>query len=158
MASSTPNVSEALAALSKDLRKKPPSSPRKSLAGYVMAARILDKCRAELNGSAGDYRCLENSRLDRYFLDATGIQAEEFRELVATGASDIEVTEWIKAHSKLTNPDDVAQWNNELRSMPFNKLPLELQKHFEPFMSKQIPPLKRALCLFDYFDLDDGQL
>jgi hypothetical protein len=155
---SPPDVSEALIALSKDLRKKPPCSPRKSLAGYVIAARILDKCRAELNGSAGEYCCLENSRLDRYFLDATGIIPEEFRELVATGASDIEVTEWIKAHSKMTNPEDVAKWNNQLRSLPLNKLPIEIQQHFETFISKQIPPLKPVLCLFDKFDLEDGNI
>jgi len=158
MASSTSNVSEALIALSKDLRKNPPCSPRKTLAGYVIAARLLDKCRSELSRIAGEYRCLENSRLDRAFLDATGIRSEEFRELVATGASDIEVTEWIKAHSKLTNPNDVAHWNNQWRSMPFNKLSIELQTHFEPFMSQQIPPLKPALCLFDYFDLEEGRL
>jgi|SRR6478609_7738995 len=153
-------ISDALhaLALAKDLSKVPPSSPRKTLAGYVIAARVVDKCRAELSGNAGEYRCLENSRLDRYFLDATGILADEFRDLIATGASDIEVTEWVKAHSKMTNPDDVAKWNNQWRNMSFQKLPVELQEHFEPFMSEQIPPLKHALCLFDYFDLDEERL
>jgi hypothetical protein len=38
----------------KDLTKEYPRSPRDTLAGYVIAARMLDKCRAVLAGTKVD--------------------------------------------------------------------------------------------------------
>ena len=40
--------------LAEDLSKGFPRSPRETLAGYVIAARTLDKCRATLVGTPGD--------------------------------------------------------------------------------------------------------
>ncbi len=39
----------------KDLTKEYPRSPRETLAGYVIAARMLDKCRAAISGTLGEY-------------------------------------------------------------------------------------------------------
>ncbi|MBI5777374.1 MAG: DUF5069 domain-containing protein, partial [Nitrospirae bacterium] len=38
-----------------DLRKNYPRSPREKLAGYVHLPRMIDKCRASLAGTEGDY-------------------------------------------------------------------------------------------------------
>jgi hypothetical protein len=38
-----------------DPTQRPPRSPRVRLGGYVILARILDKGRAELAGTAGEY-------------------------------------------------------------------------------------------------------
>jgi hypothetical protein len=37
--------------------------------------------------------------MDRQFLEAAGIRAEELKEFVATGASDDEVARWIQEHA-----------------------------------------------------------
>ena len=39
---------ERLQSLARDLRKTPPRSPRETLGGFVIAARMLDKARADL--------------------------------------------------------------------------------------------------------------
>jgi len=39
-----------------NLTQRPPRSPRVRLGGYVVLARILDKGRAELAGTAGEYK------------------------------------------------------------------------------------------------------
>jgi hypothetical protein len=57
----------------KDLTREFPRSPRETLAGYVHAARMTDKCRAVVAGTAGDYNY--NCPLDRFLLDFTGIDA-----------------------------------------------------------------------------------
>jgi len=59
-----------------DLRKDFPRSPRATLAGYVVAGRALDKCRAEIAGTAGEYHF--NCPLDELFFGFTGIDAEAF--------------------------------------------------------------------------------
>ena len=45
-----------LLTLAPDLRKTPPRSPRETLGGFVIAARMLDKARADLLGIDGEYK------------------------------------------------------------------------------------------------------
>jgi hypothetical protein len=91
---------EALEVLAKDLRKEEPRHASERLAGYEMAARCLDKCRASLLGWQGGftYGC----PADRQFLDEAGLDANEFKDFVATGASDEEVAQWIEEHAQAT--------------------------------------------------------
>lgn len=76
-----------------DLTQHAPRSPRVRLGGFVILPRMLDKCRAELKGRAGDYEY--GCSLDRYFLDFVGIDLVELKEAVATGKGDGELLEWI---------------------------------------------------------------
>ena len=47
---------ERLQSLARDLRKTPPRSPRETLGGFVIAARMLDKARADLLGIPPSFR------------------------------------------------------------------------------------------------------
>src|SRR5258705_4324393 len=59
---------ETVELLARDLRngKEFPRSPRETLASYVLAARALDKCRADLVGWEGEYH--SNCPLDQTWL------------------------------------------------------------------------------------------
>jgi len=81
----------------RDLRREEPRPPEDELAGYPLAARCLDKCRAALVGWAGEYSYA--CPMDRQFLDGAGIDADELKRFVATGASDEEVADWIQQHA-----------------------------------------------------------
>ena len=80
--------------LARDLRngKEFPRSPRETLGGYVLAARALDKCRADLVGWEGEYH--SNCPLDQTWLKFAEIDYAAYRLFVATGATDDEVAEW----------------------------------------------------------------
>ena len=84
-------INSNLKLLAPDLRagKQFPRSPRATLAGYVLAARALDKCRAVLVGTEGEYHA--NCPLDQQWLKFAEIEFEAFREVVASGATDDEV-------------------------------------------------------------------
>src|SRR5260370_21280071 len=88
---------EKLKQLAKDLAKDYPRSPRETLAGYVIAARMLDKCRAVIVGTAGEYHF--DCRLDNEFLGFAGVDAGQFKTLVATGATDDQVASWISTRA-----------------------------------------------------------
>ena len=88
---------EKVRTLAKDLRKEEPRSPDEELAGYPLAARCLDKCRASLVGWQGDYTY--GCPMDMQFLEAAGIEAGALKDFVATGASDGEVAKWIQQHA-----------------------------------------------------------
>lgn len=102
---------EKVKKLARDLRqdKEVPRSPRETLGGYALAARAVDKCRAALVGWQGDY--LSNCPLDQRWLRFAGIDYEAFRGIVATGATDAEVSEWIGNHAKKRTPAEIDAWN-----------------------------------------------
>lgn len=84
--------------LAKDLRRQDPSAPDQELAGFPLAARCLDKCRAELVGWQGEYKF--NCPMDQEFLGDAELNAGDFKSFVATGATDEEVADWIKEHAQ----------------------------------------------------------
>jgi hypothetical protein len=88
---------EKVKTVAKDLRKSEPSAPDQELAGFPLAARCLDKCRAELVGWQGEYKF--NCPMDQEFLNDAELTAEDFKSFVATGASDEEVASWLKEHA-----------------------------------------------------------
>lgn len=81
----------------KDLRREEPRPPEEELAGYPLAARCLDKCRASLLGWQGDY--MYACPMDQQFLQEAELNPEELKEFVATGASDADVADWIEQHA-----------------------------------------------------------
>ena len=114
-------ATERILALARDLTRVAPRSARAPLGSYgVIAARALDKCRAEPAGRAGSYHY--NCPLDRAFFDFTGIDAAEFKQFVATGASDDEVADWIAAKSRVRDPGRVALWSQWFQLNPLNWL------------------------------------
>jgi len=83
--------------LATDLRKTEPRDASNELGGFQGAARALDKCRATLLGWNGEYKYA--CPLDQMFFQEAGIDADEFKSVVATGASDSEVEGWLREHA-----------------------------------------------------------
>jgi Domain of unknown function (DUF5069) len=84
---------EKLRALTLDLNRRAPRSPRAALGNFpAVAARLVDKSRAELLGWSGSYHYCP---MDRKFFAACGLNAEALREVVAAGANNTEVAEWM---------------------------------------------------------------
>ena len=106
----TPNL-EKVQALARDLRddKELPRKPRETLAGYALAARAVDKCRAVLVGWEGEY--FSNCPLDQRWLTFAGIEYEAFKSFVATGATDEQIAEWIGEHAKQRPQAEIDLWN-----------------------------------------------
>ena len=147
---------ERLKLLAIDLATGFPRSPRVTLAGYVHAARMLDKCRAVLAGCAGEYHY--NCPLDRQLLDFTGIGADQFKALVATGATDAEVATWITAHSQVADRETIVAWNNKMRCMRLCDMPIELQLFLEDYIPKFVPRNRPVIVWFDVYDLEEARI
>ena len=75
--------SQKLALLAKDLTKDYPRSPRDLLAGYIIAGRTLDKCRATLAGTAGEYHF--DCPLDNFFFGFAEISGGRLQEFCRHG-------------------------------------------------------------------------
>ena len=149
---------EKVKLLAPDLRgeKNYPRSPRAMLAGYVLAARALDKCRAVLAGCEGDYH--SDCPLDRRWFKFADIHYEEFKAFVATGATDEEVEQWIIANAKKRPRHEVIAWNNHERDLSLSDLPPELQEFMEDYIPQFVPRNRPVYRWFDVYDLEEGRI
>ena len=93
-----------------DLTTRPPRSPRAQLGGYALLPRMLDKGRATLAGTNGEYHY--DCPIDQHILKYLGLDAEALKAQLATGAGDGEILEWINAHAKhARSPWEIEQWS-----------------------------------------------
>jgi len=139
-----------------DLTSQYPRSPRQTLGGYVIVARTLDKCRAEIAGTLGEYHF--DCPLDNLLFDFTGITADQFREFVATGADDDGVATWIQENSKVKESRDIIRWNNEKRCTRLCDMPIELQEFLEGYIPENLPANKIVYCWFDVYDIEEERI
>ena len=150
------NNQDKLKLLAKDLTKDYPRSPRETLGGYVLAARAVDKCRAVLAGTGGEYH--SGCPLDAMFLDFASIPYEKFREYVATGATDQEIAEWIEKNAKQRPRIEIIRWNNDLRYKRISELPDKLQEYMEDYIPQSVPRNRPVYAFFDVYDLEEERI
>lgn len=149
-------MNEKLQSIAPDLSTTYPRIPRETLAGYVIAGRALDKCRAVIAGTNGEYHF--DCPLDRQFFDFTGIDSNQFRALVETGADDQAVAEWIGQHSKIKEPSEIVQWNNQLRYTRPVDMPADVQMFLEDYIAEFVPKGRPVYVWFDVYDLEEKRL
>lgn len=147
---------ERLSLLAPDLNTGFPRSPRDTLAGYVVAARALDKCRATLAGRNGEYHF--DCPLDRTFFDFSGISAGSFREFVSSGATDCEIADWITSQSQIKEPTELVLWNNKMRCTRVCDMPVELQIFLEGYIAQHLRRNQPVYVWFDVYDIEEQRL
>lgn len=104
------NASRTSASPSPDLTRRAPRSLRCRLGGYAVLPRMLDKCRAAINGQLGEYHF--NCPLDQQFFGFAGIDAEQLKTELAKGKSDSEILEWIRVNSgKNLSRWEIERWS-----------------------------------------------
>ena len=94
-----------------DLRAGYPRSIREQLAGYVHLPRMIDKCRAVLAGTPGDY--IYPCPLDERLLDFAGLTPQQFTEAVR-GQTDDRIAEWFRRTASAHRPAEIETWNETM--------------------------------------------
>ncbi|MGH8048227.1 MAG: DUF5069 domain-containing protein [Chthoniobacterales bacterium] len=103
----------------KNLSNEAPRSPYARLGGYVILARAIDKCAADLAGTIGEYHT--NCPLDRHLFDWKGTDYDAFRALVASGADDEAVVKFINETGTPKSAEEIAAWSEDQEGlMPYN--------------------------------------
>jgi hypothetical protein len=95
-----------------DLRKDFPRSMRATAGGYAHLARMIDKCRAVLAGTQGEY--IYPCPLDRRLLDFVGITSDQFTAAVRSHQSDEGVVAWFREVATPRSTGELEEWNKEL--------------------------------------------
>ena len=95
-----------------DLRTSFPRSMRFKLEGYVHLARMIDKCRAVLAGTEGEY--IYPCPMDFRLMEFAGITHEQFTAAVKTNPTDEGVAKWFRGAAKPHQQAELDEWNETL--------------------------------------------
>ncbi|HBH80240.1 MAG TPA: DUF5069 domain-containing protein [Nitrospira sp.] len=137
-----------------DLRTKFPRSMKVRLGGYAHLARMIDKCRAVLAGTEGEY--LYPCPMDERLLEFAGITSDQFTAAVKAHATDEGVLAWFQQHAQAHQPAELEDWNQRLLlrgpSSP------ESAAKFKKYLNA-IDPLRTDLTAWsDLQDLEEGRI
>ena len=98
-----------------DLTRHAPRSPYDaSIGGIYGLARMIDKGRASLGGTLGDYWYGNDSGLDGKVLEFLGISADDFSAALEDCATDADILAWLESKGKKSEADVTAY--NEMAS------------------------------------------
>lgn len=142
--------------LAKNLTTDFPRSPRERVGGFIIAGRALDKCRAVIANTQGEYHF--NCPLDQIFFSFSGIDAESFKEKVATGANDEEMAQWIVENTKVKDKKEIVKWNNTYCDMELSDLSDDLQVYMEEYIATKLPKGAIVYRWFDVYDIEEKRI
>lgn len=135
-----------------DLTQRPPRSPRVRLGGYTILPRLLDKARAVIAGTAGEYKF--NNPNDGHLFRFTGIAPDALMAQVKTGAGDWDMLLWVNEHAPFKRTAlEIERWSDWTETVAFNDI--EMREWFTDQIKRLNPAREDLRGTFDYLDLDD---
>ena len=135
----------------KDLSKVPARSPRIRVGGYAILARMADKGRASLNGTAGEYHF--DCPVDNMLFGFKGVKGADVEPVLKSGASDEQIAAWLNTHGTPKTPAEVKAWSDSVEAeRPYNN-----PEHREWFAGEcaKLGLKPEITTLFDFLEADD---
>ena len=137
--------------IARDLTKKAPHSPRERIAGFAIASRAVDKCRASLAGTLGEY--YYDSSLDNLLFSFKGITGEQFKAAVQASKNYEDVGTWLQANGTKKTPAEIKTWSDEMEAGSPMKNPEGRAKFIENCSRHGLNP--ETNTTFDWLEADD---
>lgn len=136
-----------------DLRTTFPRSARVKMENYVHLARMIDKCRAVLIGTEGEY--IYPCPMDQRLMDFAGITADQFTATVRANPTDEGVARWFRQTAQPHAPPELEEWNR----MMLNRGPStpEKQDYFNKCRDIIDPSRTDLTSWADLQDLEEGR-
>jgi Domain of unknown function (DUF5069) len=137
--------------IDRDLTKQAPHSPRERTGGFAIASRAIDKCRASLAGTLGEYHY--DCPLDNMLFDFKGITGEQFKTAVQTSTSYEDVGNWLQANGTKKTPAEIKTWSDEMEAGSPMKNPERRAYFIENCQKVGLNP--ETNTTFDWLEADD---
>ena len=144
-------MNESMQGKGKDLTKVAPRSPHERLGGFAIIARTIDKCRALLWGTVGEYHF--DCPLDNQLFSFKGIRGDDFKTFVETGASDADIAEWVRENGASKTDAEISEWSDAAERNNYDGEAPEKKKWLSDSCEKL--GIDKDSTLFDYLDADD---
>jgi hypothetical protein len=137
---------------SKDLAVEAPRSPYEIINGFAILARTIDKCRADLAGTIGEYHF--NCPLDRMLFDFKAINSDEFKEFVKSGANDESIGKWVFEHGTPKTSEEISSWSQAFKTDYSYTTDPSKSEWFKGECARLGLDADKT-TLFDYLEVDD---
>jgi hypothetical protein len=135
----------------RDLTKQPPHSPRERLAGFAIASRAVDKCRASLAGTLGEYHY--DCPLDNLLFTFKGITGAQFQAAVQTAVTYEDVGAWLQVNGTPRTAAEIKAWSDEMEASSPMKNPERRGYFIENCSHLGLNPEMNST--FDWLEADD---
>jgi hypothetical protein len=134
-----------------DLSEQAPHSLRERLGGFAIACRAVDKCRASLAGTLGDYHY--DCPLDKQLFSFKGITGDQFTAAVKAAKNYDEVGTWLLNHGTEKTPPEIEDWSDDQEGNSLMKNPEKRAYFIEDCHRLGLDPNKTTT--FDWLEADD---
>jgi hypothetical protein len=134
-----------------DLTKQAPHSPRTRVAGFAIASRTVDKCRASLTGKLGEYHY--DCPLDNMLFSFKGINGGQFRAAVQAAKNYEDIGTWLQANGTKKTPLEIKTWSDEMEAGSPIQNPEKRAFFIENCTKLGLDPEKSTT--FDWLEADD---
>jgi hypothetical protein len=137
--------------LDRDLTQQAPHSPRERIAGFAIASRAIDKCRASLAGTLGEYHY--DCPLDNLLFRFKGITGAQFKTAVQASENYEDVGTWLLANGTARTPVEIKIWSDEMEADSLMKNPEKRALFIESCARLVLNPVTNTS--FDWLEADD---
>jgi hypothetical protein len=98
--------------VARDLRKEAPHSPRARFGGFAILGRTIDKCRAVMAGTLGEYHF--DCPLDNQLFRFKGVTADQFTLAVTSAKNYEDVATWLESTGTRKTPYEINAWSDRM--------------------------------------------
>ena len=135
----------------RDLSKRAPHSPRDRIAGFAIAMRAVDKCRASMVGSLGEYHY--DCPVDNLLFDFKGITGKQFKDVVQSSRTYEEIGTWLQSQGTAKTPEEIKTWSDKMETAS----PMSNPERRASFMSNcsKLGLNPATSSTFDWLEADD---
>jgi Domain of unknown function (DUF5069) len=137
--------------IDRDLTKQAPHSPRERIAGFAIAERTTDKCRASIAGKLGEYHY--DCPLDNMLFSFKGINGAQFKTAVQTAKNYEDIGTWLQTNGTKKTPVEIKAWSDEVEAGSPMKNPDKRAFFIENCTKLGLNPEKAST--FDWLEADD---
>ena len=137
--------------IDRDLSKHPPNSPRERIGGFVIAKRTVDKCRASLAGTLGEYHY--DCPLDNLLFSFKGINGEQFKAAVRAAKTYEEIGDWLQSNGTKRTPAEIKAWSDGVEAESMMNDPEKRVYFIESCSKLGLNP--ETSTTFDWLEADD---
>lgn len=138
--------------VARDLSRRAPHSPRERLEGFVIACRTIDKCRASVAGTLGDYHY--DCPLDNMLFSFKGITGAQFKDAVQKSGEYEDVGAWLLANGTAKTPEEIKAWSDKMEAVNLLQDPEKRAYFIGECKKLGLDPEKTTL--FDWLEADDN--
>jgi hypothetical protein len=94
-----------------DLTKSYPRSVREKLLGIVQLARTIDKGKAAVQGTLGEY--IYDCPMDKHLFEFLGFSGEQLLEAIRNAKSDADIEAFVKPYIEKKSAAEIERFNEE---------------------------------------------